>query len=79
MRFGAWPASSAVSLLMIALRIASPPIQLKGSGGTFGGDGAVYRGRRGVERRLWQFTIVLLGLFVIFSFVSYVLPREIAS
>ena len=33
-------------------------------GGTFGGDSAVYRSRRGIERRLWQFTIVLLVLFV---------------
>jgi preprotein translocase subunit SecG len=31
----------------------------------------VYRSRRGVERRLWQFTIVLLVLFVIFSLASY--------
>src|SRR4029078_8166329 len=34
---------------------------------------AVYRSRRGVERRLWQITIVLLVLFVIFSLASYIL------
>ena len=34
---------------------------------TFGGDSAVYRSRRGIERRLWQFTIVLAVLFVLFS------------
>jgi len=33
----------------------------------------VYRSRRGVERRLWQFTIVLLALFVIFSLASFIL------
>jgi preprotein translocase subunit SecG len=31
----------------------------------------VYRSRRGVEKRLWQFTIVLVALFVIFSIASY--------
>jgi preprotein translocase subunit SecG len=50
-------------------------LQARGTGlsGTFGGDSAVYRSRRGVERRLWQFTIVLLTLFVIFSLASFVL------
>lgn len=50
-------------------------LQARGTGlsGTFGGDSAVYRSRRGVERRLWQFTIVLLGLFVIFSLASFIL------
>jgi len=32
----------------------------------------VYRSRRGVERRLWQFTVVLLVLFVLFSLVSFI-------
>jgi preprotein translocase subunit SecG len=49
-------------------------LQARGTGlsGTFGGDSAVYRSRRGIERRLWQFTLVLLALFVIFSLVSFV-------
>ena len=61
-------------IVSIAL-IAAILLQARGTGlsGTFGGDSAVYRSRRGVERRLWQFTIVLLGLFVIFSLASYVL------
>ena len=48
-------------------------LQSRGTGlsGTFGGDSAVYRSRRGVERRLWQFTIVLLVLFVVFSMVTF--------
>ena len=55
-------------IVSIAL-IAAILLQARGTGlsGTFGGDSAVYRSRRGVERRLWQFTIVLLVLFVIFS------------
>jgi preprotein translocase subunit SecG len=39
----------------------------------------VYRSRRGVERRLWQFTIVLLVLFVIFSLASYILSPSISG
>jgi len=56
-------------------------LQSRGSGlgGTFGGDSAVYRSRRGVERRLWQFTIVLLGLFVVFSLASYILSPSISG
>jgi preprotein translocase subunit SecG len=48
-------------------------LQARGTGlsGTFGGDSAVYRSRRGIERRLWQFTIVLLILFALFSLVSF--------
>ena len=61
-------------IVSIAL-IAAILLQARGTGlsGTFGGDSAVYRSRRGVERRLWQFTIVLLVLFVIFSLASFIL------
>ena len=60
-------------ILSIAL-MASILLQARGTGlsGTFGGDSAVYRSRRGVERRLWQFTILLLVLFVIFALVAFI-------
>ena len=60
-------------LVSIAL-IAAILMQARGTGlsGTFGGDSAVYRSRRGVERRLWQFTILLLVLFVLFALVAFV-------
>ena len=60
-------------LVSIALIIAIL-LQARGVGlsGTFGGDSAVYRSRRGVERRLWQFTIVLLVLFILFSLAAFV-------
>lgn len=60
-------------LLSVAL-IASILMQARGTGlsGTFGGDSAVYRSRRGVERRLWQFTILLLVLWVLFALVAFV-------
>ena len=55
-------------------------LQSRGSGlgGTFGGDSAVYRSRRGIERRLWQFSIVLILLFSLFSLSSYVLSPTVA-
>lgn len=60
-------------IISIAL-MASILLQARGTGlsGTFGGDSAVYRSRRGVERRLWQFTILLTVLFVLFSLASFV-------
>ena len=66
-------------IVSIAL-IAAILLQARGTGlsGTFGGDSAVYRSRRGVERRLWQFTIVLLVLFVVFSLASYILAPTTA-
>ena len=53
--------------------IASVLLQARGTGlsSAFGGDSADYRSRRGVERRLWQFTIVLGILFAVFSLASY--------
>ena len=60
-------------ILSIAL-IASILMQARGTGlsGTFGGDSAVYRSRRGIERRLWQFTIALIVLFIVFALVSFI-------
>jgi preprotein translocase subunit SecG len=42
-----------------------------GLGATFGGDSSVYRSRRGVEKRLFQFTIILALLFVGVSLITY--------
>jgi preprotein translocase subunit SecG len=60
-------------VVSIAL-IVSILLQARGVGlsGTFGGDSAVYRSRRGVERRLWQFTVILLVLFVLFSLAAFI-------
>jgi preprotein translocase subunit SecG len=63
-------------IVSIAL-VAAILLQARGTGlsGTFGGDSAVYRSRRGIERRLWQFTILLLVLFVSFSLGSYLFQK----
>jgi preprotein translocase subunit SecG len=69
----------AIGQIVVAVAMmVSILLQARGTGlsGTFGGDSAVYRSRRGVERRLWQFTIVLAGLFVLFSLASYVFASK---
>ena len=60
-------------IVSIAL-IAAILLQARGAGlsATFGGDSAVYRSRRGIERRLWQFTIVLAVLFSLFALVAFI-------
>ncbi|HVA86096.1 MAG TPA: preprotein translocase subunit SecG [Candidatus Saccharimonadales bacterium] len=65
----------AIGQLIVSVAVmAAILLQNRGTGlsSTFGGDSAVYRSRRGIERRLWQFTIVLLVLFVLFSLASFV-------
>lgn len=46
--------------------------QVKGGGlgGIFGSPEPVFRTRRGIEKTLLQFTIVLIALFVIVSVIS---------
>jgi preprotein translocase subunit SecG len=69
------PLLSIAIILVSAALTAAILLQARGTGlsGTFGGDSAVYRSRRGVERRLYQFTIILLVLFVVISLVSYMI------
>ena len=48
-----------------------------GLGATFGGDSSVYRSRRGIEKRLFQFTVALAVLFVIFSMAAFKLDTSV--
>jgi len=50
-------------------------LQAKGSGlgGIFGGDGGIYRTRRGVEKSLHQITIGLAVIFFAVSLISVIL------
>ena len=68
------PALAVGQIVVSIALIAAILLQARGTGlsGTFGGDSAVYRSRRGIERRLWQFTIVLIALFVAFSIAAYI-------
>jgi preprotein translocase subunit SecG len=65
-------------LVSIAL-VASILMQARGAGlgAAFGGDSSVYRSRRGIEKRLFQITVVLTLLFVIFSVANYALSDPI--
>ena len=42
----------------------------EGGGGLFGGGGGSGRTRRGLEKTLFQFTIVLAAVFLIVSIIS---------
>ena len=56
-----------ISLAIILVILA----QVKeGGGGLFGSGGATGRTRRGFEKTLFQFTIVLAGVFLLFSIIS---------
>ena len=64
----------AVGQLIVSIALmAAILLQSRGTGlsGTFGGDSAVYRSRRGIEKRLFQFTVALGVLFVLFALVAY--------
>ena len=63
--------SIAIIIVAVAL-ILSILFQVKGGGlgGIFGQADTVYRTRRGVEKTLFQLTIILAVLFVIISMVS---------
>ncbi len=54
-------------------------LQSKGAGfsGTFQNDTSIFRTRRGVEKTLFQFTLVLAALFIVISIVSVLLPGRV--
>ena len=58
-------------ILMVFLLVASILMQVKGAGGgLFGGGAAQFRTRRGVEKTLFQITIVLAVMFVILAVLN---------
>lgn len=64
-----------IALIIIAVALMlSILFQVKGGGlgGIFGQADTVYRTRRGIEKTLFQMTIVLAVLFVVLSIVSLV-------
>jgi preprotein translocase subunit SecG len=64
-----------IALVLVAFGlIAAILLQSRGSGlgATFGGESSVYRSRRGVEARLYQFTIILAVIFVVITLLVYV-------
>jgi len=64
----------ALALLLTCIGlIAAVLLQSRGAGlgSTFGGESSVYRSRRGVEKRLYQFTIILALLFVGVALIAF--------
>jgi preprotein translocase subunit SecG len=64
-----------LALVLISIGLmAAVLMQSRGSGlgAAFGGDSSSYRSRRGVEARLYQFTIVLAVIFVLLSMLIYI-------
>jgi preprotein translocase subunit SecG len=62
-----------VQIIVSAALIVVIMLQAKGAGGLggiFGGEGSFFRTRRGVEKTLFNFTIVLAALFVLTSILS---------
>jgi preprotein translocase subunit SecG len=60
-----------VSILLIAIIL----IQIRGQGSGFFGSGqASFRTRRGVEKNLFQFTIVLAIVFTLLGIFSAIQP-----
>jgi preprotein translocase subunit SecG len=62
-------------LVVSILLIAAVLLQNRGAGlgQTFGGDSAIYRTKRGLEKRLHQGTMVLAGLFLTLSVLHFIL------
>jgi preprotein translocase subunit SecG len=67
----------AVQVIISILLIASILLQQRGVGlgGAFGGEGNVYRTRRGVERSLFYATIILGVAFVVFAVLAVFLGK----
>lgn len=59
-------------IVLAAALVLSILIQVKGGGlgGIFGQADSVYRTRRGIEKTLFQLTVVLAFLFIVVAIVS---------
>ncbi len=70
--------SIAQVIICVAL-IAAILLQSKGSGlgSVFGGDGSVFRTRRGAEKGLFQLTIILAVVFGLLSIASAALAPSV--
>lgn len=67
-----------IALILLSLGlIAAVILQGKGAGlgGIFGGTDSVYKSRRGVEKTLFQLTIVLAVLFFLLDFIAVIIHR----
>ena len=72
------PYLNIIQIIISVTLIAIILLQVKGGamGGAFGGPG-VARTRRGLEKTLFDATIVLSAIFLLISFISAVLAGQI--
>jgi preprotein translocase subunit SecG len=63
-----------ISIVLILVLL----IQTRGAGfgGTFNSDSSVFRTRRGIEKTLFQLTIVLTVVFVVISILSVIVAKS---
>lgn len=62
-----------IATIIIALTLIAVVLlqgQNSGLGSAFGGDSGIYRTRRGVERTLFNMTVVLATIFLMLSLVT---------
>ena len=62
-----------IALILVSLAlVVAALLQVRGGGlgGIFGQADTVYRTKRGVEKTLFQLTIVLIFIFVLLSLIS---------
>lgn len=66
-----------IQIIISAALVAAILLQTKGSGlgGIFGGTGAVYTSRRGVEKTLFNITIGLTVAFFVFATIIVILAE----
>jgi preprotein translocase subunit SecG len=64
-----------IQIIISTALIAAILLQTKGSGlgGIFGGQGAVYTSRRGVEKTIFNVTIGLVVAFFVFATIIVIL------
>ena len=68
-----------VQILVALVLIAVVVVQVKGlgPGSTFGSDTGIFRTRRGFEKTLFQFTILVSILFILVSLASSLLIARV--
>ena len=67
----------ALIILAVAL-VASILMQVRGAGlgSVFGGTGTVFKTKRGIERLLFNATIVFATLFAVLCFFTWAIPAK---
>ena len=70
-----------IQIVIAVLLIGTIILQQRGGGlsATFGGEGGVYHTRRGVEKIIFQATIVLAGIFFAAAIANIVLEQQEAG